>query len=292
MQFIFTIYRTKYFTMKISYWPNSIALNGKQPYDAVLQSISKTDELSKEDWDADAAIIWSVLWNGRMKSNQAVWNHYRTRNRPVIVVEVGNLIRNTTWKLSANGIGRTALWPDVHDRNRSEKLGIELKPEYNHGENILICLQHTKSEQWRNMPNIYDWLDEKISLIQSVSDRPIVIRPHPRDPINLVKLKGATVVKPKYTNGDDTDFLQELKNTHLVVCHNSNPGVQSVINGVRVRCGEDCLAADVSIGDFNNMENPLLDREKWFEKILHTEWTIKELESGIPWQGLRKTFNR
>ena len=27
--------------------------------------------------DADAAIIWSVLWNGRMRANQQVYEHYR-----------------------------------------------------------------------------------------------------------------------------------------------------------------------------------------------------------------------
>ena len=36
---------------------------------------------------ADAAVIWSVLWAGRMAPNQAVYEHYRSQNKPVIVLE-------------------------------------------------------------------------------------------------------------------------------------------------------------------------------------------------------------
>jgi hypothetical protein len=38
---------------------------------------------------ADAAVIWSVLWHGRMKTNQAVYEHYRKQNKPVIVIDIG-----------------------------------------------------------------------------------------------------------------------------------------------------------------------------------------------------------
>lgn len=275
--------------MKISYWPTSVALNGKEPYEAVLNSIKRTDELSENDMDADAAIIWSVLWNGRMLPNKKVWDHYRSRGRPVIVVETGSLIRNQTWKLSANGIGNHAIWPDVHDNtDRATKLGVNLQLEKPAGENVLICLQHSKSEQWKGMPTPHEWLRDKINLIQSIIKKPIIVRPHPRDPINLTMFDGITVQRPKKTIGDDTDFIQQLDNIGLVVCHNSNPAVLAAINGVKVRCSESCLAHPVSIGDWTNYHNPMVDRTKWFNDILHTEWTTSELKTGLPWRGLRK----
>ena len=55
---------------------------------------------------ADAAVIWSVLWHGRMRANRAVYEHYRSQNRPVIVIDIGALYRGTTWKLAVNHITR------------------------------------------------------------------------------------------------------------------------------------------------------------------------------------------
>lgn len=272
--------------MKISYWPNNIAMNATEPYNAVLQSMKRTDDLVKEDMDADAAVIWSVLWNGRMQRNQVIWDHYRSQNKPVIVVEVGALNRNITWKLSANGINKDAVWPDCHDAERNKKLGISLKPEHD-GDKVLICLQHTKSEQWKEMPPMREWVEQQVKLIQSVTDKPIFIRPHPRQHIDLSGIDGVEIQTPKTTVGDDTDFEEQLKDVHLVVCHTSNPGVQAVINGVRVRCADNSLAWDASIKEFKNINKTMPDREEWFQKLLHTEWTVGELKTGIPWVRLR-----
>ena len=38
---------------------------------------------------ADAAVIWSVLWAGRMAPNQAVYEHYRSQGKPVVIIEIG-----------------------------------------------------------------------------------------------------------------------------------------------------------------------------------------------------------
>ena len=61
----------------------------------------KTEENSM---NSDAAVIWSVLWHGRMARNELVYRHYRNQNKPVIIVEVGALYRGTTWKISLNNV--------------------------------------------------------------------------------------------------------------------------------------------------------------------------------------------
>ena len=58
--------------MKISFWPNAVALNGKDIYKAFEDHVSLFDTLVQEDMNADAACIWSVLWRGRLQTNQAV----------------------------------------------------------------------------------------------------------------------------------------------------------------------------------------------------------------------------
>jgi hypothetical protein len=38
------------------------------------------------------------------------------------------------------------------------------------------------------------------------------------------------------------------------------------------------------------IENPLRpDRTQWIEQLAHTEWTIPEIESGLPLQRLLKS---
>ena len=46
--------------------------------DAVLDAVQSAGIQTKENsWDADAAIIWSVLWHGRMAANQKVYEQMR-----------------------------------------------------------------------------------------------------------------------------------------------------------------------------------------------------------------------
>ena len=94
--------------MKISHFPNNLPGNANEVYPQLIDAIQATDTLVEGDMDADAALIWSVLWYGKMSANKRVWDHYRAQNKPVIVIEVGGLIRNTTWKLGINGINRDA----------------------------------------------------------------------------------------------------------------------------------------------------------------------------------------
>ena len=56
------------------------------------------------DHTADAAVIWSVLWAGRMRRNQQVYELFRSQDRPVFVIDVGSLVRNVTWKVALNHV--------------------------------------------------------------------------------------------------------------------------------------------------------------------------------------------
>ena len=99
-------------------------------YPQVLDAMRSTDTVVENSMDADAAVIWSVLWYGRMSANKRVWDHYRAQNKPVFVIEVGGLLRNETWKLGINGINRDANFglEDTMPDDRRQKLGIELQP--------------------------------------------------------------------------------------------------------------------------------------------------------------------
>ena len=63
--------------MKISHFPNNLPGNANLVYPQLVDAIQKTDTLVENTMDADAALIWSVLWQGKMRPNKTVWDHYR-----------------------------------------------------------------------------------------------------------------------------------------------------------------------------------------------------------------------
>jgi len=95
--------------MKFSLFTENGAQNSKPVFDAFATSLhSAGHTVTVNDWDCDVAVIWSVLWFGRMAGNQKVWEHFRAINKPVIVLEVGGIQRGTTWKVGINGINSDA----------------------------------------------------------------------------------------------------------------------------------------------------------------------------------------
>ncbi len=274
------------------------ALNSPPIFDAVdtgLKHIGYTSVNTNED----LPIIWSVLWQGRMERNREIYLNARSKNKPVLIVEVGNLFRNTTWRVSLNNVNGQGLFADNMelDQNRSNKLGIALKEyQITRKPEILITTQHERGLQWQDMPGIETWLSSTILNIQQYSNRKIIVRPHPRwNRVSQIKsLKNVEIQLPKKVQNTydnyDIDYCY-----HCVINHNSGPAVQAAINGVPVICHESSLAYPVSnsFADIENLKYP--DRELWFTKLCHTEWTVNEIAQGLPFLRLQieieKFFN-
>lgn len=286
--------------MKISVFPSHVPSNGYSIYNDLISYMNKTDQVVEGTYDADAALIWSVLWNGRMSRNKNVWNHYRSNNKPVIVIEVGGLVRNVTWRLSINGITRNAIFPKVDiDIERPRKLGISLKP-WHDGDYVLICGQHARSEQWRNMPDMNEYYKQTVLEVKQYTDRPIVIRSHPRYRENIFfnvdkeffKDHNVEFNMPKHIQKtyDNFDLESILTHSHCVISHSSNSGLTGIIEGTPAIVSEESLAFDVGTKNISNINNlPRPDRDEWLIDISHKEWFDHELEYA--WSKLRYTFN-
>ena len=89
----------------MAYFPLQTAQNSKPALAAILASLQRNGiTVVQDSMDADAVIIWSVLWAGRMSKNKSVYEHYRAQGKPVIVVDIGALHRGDTWKVAVNNI--------------------------------------------------------------------------------------------------------------------------------------------------------------------------------------------
>lgn len=272
--------------MKFSLFDNFGARNSTPVFQAMAQALDmRGHEVIKHSMDADVAVIWSVLWQGRMKPNQGVWEYYRNTGRPVMVLEVGGLRRGTTWRVGINGVnGAAEFGSRGQDQQRADALGLELKPWTNKGDHIVIATQHYNSQQWAGQPPVQQWIQDCVDQIRQHSSRPIIVRSHPRAAITL-SIPGVTLQAPNHINDtyDCYDFQEVLDRAWAVINWNSNPGVESIINGVPAFVGPTSLAVPVANLDFSQIETPRRpDRQQWLNDLAYTEWTVEEIALGLP----------
>jgi len=266
------------------------ALNSAPIFAALEQGIKNTG-FSVVDSDQDVDVIWSVLWHGRMQRNQLIYNQCRAKGKPVMIIEVGNLVRGSTWRISLDHIHGLGIFGNSEnlDKSRPTVLGLNLKPlNQKRNNKILIACQHERSLQWEGQPSMAEWAKRKVAEIRKFTEKNIIIRPHPRS-LFMLNIEGVQVEQPKKIPNSYDSFDIDY-NYHCVINHNSGPAVQAAINGIPVICDRSSLAFPVS-EQIDNIDNPTLpDRAEWFLKLCHTEWTVNEISSGLPIQRLATTL--
>ena len=258
------------------------ALNSPPVFDAIEQGLRQQGHDIVTD-NEDVSVIWSVLWSRRMRQNKLIYDRCQQLGIPILIIEVGNLKRGETWRISLdhiNNLGKFGNTVDL-DPTRPEKLGVKLQPisAVRRGE-ILIACQHQESLQWQGMPAMKDWVADTIEKIKQHTHRRIRVRYHPRSAFPY-KQSGVEVERPTRIPNTYDDF-DIFYNYHCVINHNSGPAVQAAINGVPVLCDSSSLAADLSI-KWSELDSPYVpDRTDWFVKLCHTEWTVDEIRQGTP----------
>lgn len=284
--------------MKIAVFKDTAAKAGKPVMDAFIQSLEGEDYVvctNDKRPEVDVVVIWSVLLN--MYGRKPIYDYYKDKAK-IIVIEVGGLIRNQTWRIGIGGINAKADFGnqdvDHVDDSRVTKLGLKLKPwrEMDGGGPIVICLQNTKSEAWTGGP-IEVWLQDTVEHVRSQSHRPIIVRQHPRHKSNikllLTKYPNVKEDIPNFVSGDIVDFDKRLATAYCVINYNSNPAIEAIMSGVPVLVHESSLCYEV--GNPLDADLSLLrhyDRQHWLNKLSYCEWFVDEIKLGIPWKRLRK----
>lgn len=273
--------------MRFSLFPDFGALNSKPVFEAFARSIQRKNwKVAYHDESADVAVIWSVLFDGRMRLNQPIWERFKKTKRPVIVLEVGALDRGRLWKVGLNGINGSADFGLTNnDDRRRKKLNINFYP-WKTQENIIICGQHPRSQQWEGMPPMEIWLKNTIQEIRQYTERKIIIRPHPRAAhVPRENFKNVEIKSPRHlaSTYDSFDFDQALHNAWCVVNWNSNPATIAALKGTPVFVGPSSLASTVGNLTLKDIEKPSMpDREQWVNDLAYTEWTVEEIDAGEP----------
>ena len=271
----------------MAYFPLQCAKNSVSVVGAMLDSLRRAGISTQENsWDADAVIIWSVLWSGRMAANQAVWSRYKEQGKPVIVVDVGALYRGETWKIALNSITDDGFYGHQEnlDWNRPKNLGISLAINVTRSPRIVIAAQHARSLQTVGLSSMEGWVVQQVERLRTVTDRPIVVRPHPRSSLDwagLVHLPRDVVIEQPVRVANTYDSYNLAFDCHALVNHNSGPGIQAALAGTRPIVDTTSLAWPVGVR-LDQIELPYtVDRDQWLTEICHTEYTLEEIKKGL-----------
>jgi hypothetical protein len=269
----------------VAYFPFQSARNSQPVMSAMLDSLrSRGIKTEENSMHSDAVIIWSVLWAGRMLSNQAVYEHYKQQNKPVIVVDIGALYRGETWKIALDTITAEGYYGHCEnlDWDRPRKLGISIAINLTHNPNIIIAAQHNSSQQVSQLPSIESWITEKITQLRLVTDRPIIVRPHPRCSLHMSVENWSNVSIEQPRKIENTyDSYNLAFDCHAMVNYNSGPGIQAALAGTRPIVDSTSLAYPVSIGLVDIDRPYTVDRDQWLVEICHTEYRVNEIQQGL-----------
>ena len=274
--------RVGYLVMpSVAVFPNSCALNSAPVMSAAISALQKHGfTVSENCMNSDIAMIWSVLWAGRMAPNQHIYEHYRQQGRPVIILEVGSLLRNTTWKVCLNNINAQGFFGHCTDLDldRPKKLGITLGKSQRQGDHVLVALQHEQSLQLKGV-DYPDWIANTLKKLRAVTDRACLLRPHPRSRLDITRF-GLEINLPKKIAQTYDSFDIDYQ-CHAVINYNSGVGVQAALSGTRVCVDNSSLAREVAV-DLDQIDSNIEpDRAQWLIEICHTEWLREEIEQGI-----------
>lgn len=189
---------------------------------------------------------------------------------------------------------------DIVDPTRwqqiSKDIGISLKPWRTTGDHILVCLQRNGGWSMQGVNN-QEWAVNTVKELRKYTDRKIVLRTHPGDGKARFYLnKNNKDYKLQEIDNDVEislnikSFLEDLKNAHAVVVHNSSPAIGASIEGVPVFLTDpiSSQAREVANTDLSQIESPKeFDRQTWVERISMFHWNFEDLKSGKCWRHMR-----
>jgi hypothetical protein len=147
------------------------------------------------------------------------------------------------------------------------------------GNYILLLMQRDGGFTMKGLHPLA-WAEQKIKLIQQLTDMPIVLRPHPgkvSDPTPLVR-PGVTV-----SNSIHRSLLKDLKHAAGAFVFNSSSGVAAILHGVPLWVDDSSSVCwQVANTNANTIHNPaMLDRTQWLNDLSACHWTDAESRQGL-----------
>jgi hypothetical protein len=181
----------------------------------------------------------------------------------------------------ANSNSDNSKWQQIQQR-----FNLSLSPWRTQGTHVLVCLQRDGGWSMKGT-DMAAWTDRTVRRLRDLTARPIVIRPHPKHPIDLsalLHLPGVTQSTPGHS------LQQDLAGAWAAVFCNSSSSVAAVLTGVPVFADDDdCVAWAVANKDLSQIESPVMpSRTQWLNDLSAAHWTDEESRRGLIYQRFVK----
>lgn len=222
-----------------------------------------------------------IIWNryGGFESMADTWER---SGGTVLVAENGYIGKDENghqlYALSASGHNGSGWWVST-GKDRFGKLGVDVKPwkESTPDGHLLVCGQRGIGS--RTMASPSNWHYQTANKLKKVTSRPVKVRLHPGN-------------QPPKTALDD-----DLAGAHACVIWSSGSGVKALVNGYPVFFDAPhwicSMAADHVRNPSVDYEVPNRDdrlRELALFRMAEAQWSIKELDSGEPFDLFKSTI--
>jgi len=159
-----------------------------------------------------------------------------------------------------------------------QQLNLELLPWRNNGNHILVCGQRDGGWSMKGV-NMNQWALDTVQKIRKITNRPVIVRPHPKNPMQTNLFD--SIPNVRFSQG--STLQQDLQNAWASVFFNSSSCVASILAGVPVFATDpDCVAWQVANTDLTQIENPLTPvRDQWIWDLSAAHWTDNESRAGL-----------
>lgn len=257
---------------------------------AMVQGIKRCGDRVKERFEsqycqrpeADIAVFYGLEGNLR-----TIFQHYQREGHRAVYVDLGYWGRREggRWsgyhKVVVNSRHPTAYF---QKRNycptRFHRFGIKPKEWQGKGRHILLAGMGAKGS-WAEGFGQEDWERAQIQKIKAVTDIPIIYRPKPswKDAQPIL----GSIYSPR------TEPLEAVLNRcHAVVSHHSNVSVDGILEGIPAYTW-DGVARCMSGQDLSTINEPYKPdgREQWAANLAWCQWSIAEMQRGLPWKHLK-----
>jgi hypothetical protein len=271
------------------------------------------DTVIYDEGSADVAVLYGSIKSNRGRSEHLIKKSIIKKFKKYVQLEtplVGRTLDPDSqyFRVGINGfLWDTANWGFDHmSQHRMDVFFKEFdypnKTKWNSsGNHILVCMQKWGDASLGTV-DTYQWCEEVVKQLRKITDRKILIRPHPlyRKKLKIEKLK-QQMVKIKNVAWRDNDnrnpaqrvpIREDLNDCWCTVTYTSGSAVDSVLHGVpNIALGTGNMAWPVSSHSLSDIEKPHReDKTDWLNKIAHCQWSLKEFESGECWQHIRKSL--
>lgn len=179
-----------------------------------------------------------------------------------------------------------------------EKYNITYNPWKKEGDFILVCTQPDNGYSM-NLKSTVQLVLEWIPQIRKLTDKKIVIKPHPNNMNQTREISQLTefIKNEKSANRNDIEMVDArsslgdyLPGAQAMVTWNSTVAVETVAYGIPTFSFDNlCMAWNVTDHDLNKLPNPtLFDREQWIADLHYASWNAKELATGELWAKFKE----